>query len=295
MPRPAGARARGAGADDVPPRDAPPRALVVGAGRAGRSMAAALDAAGAPAPGLHGRERPFPPALGRADVVLVATPDAAVSGVLRDLAAAPLAPGAVVLQLSGARAPDAADDALRAAGAAVGTFHPLVPLADPALGAERLRGAWVGVGGDTAAVAAGEALAARLGARPLRVPDAAEARARYHAAAVFASNFPVVLAAEAERLFAAAGVERGAAQGAVRHLLAAAAANVAVAPDAARALTGPVARGDVTTVARHLAALAGDVEAEALYRALARATVAVARGGGGSDAGALDVLEELLG
>ncbi len=268
--------------------------FVVGAGRAGRSLAAALDAAGAPVLGVHGRARPFPAALAAADVVLVATPDAAVGGVLRELAAAPVAPDAVVLQLSGARAPDDADEALRARVRGVGTFHPLVPLADPGLGEERLRGAWVGVGGDAAAVAAGERLARDVGAHTLRVPADADARVRYHAAAVFASNFPVVLAATAERLFAAAGVEADGARGAVRHLLASAAANVAAAPDPASALTGPLARGDAPTVARHLAALAGDVDADALYRALARATVDVARASDASHRAALDRIATLL-
>jgi predicted short-subunit dehydrogenase-like oxidoreductase (DUF2520 family) len=83
----------------------------------------------------------------------------------------------------------------------------------------------------------------------------------------------VVLAAVAERLLAEAGVARAEARPAVRHLLSSAAANLARGDDAALALTGPIARGDGATVARHLAALASDAEADALYRALARATL----------------------
>jgi predicted short-subunit dehydrogenase-like oxidoreductase (DUF2520 family) len=93
---------------------------------------------------------------------------------------------------------------------------------------------------------------------------------------VFASNFPVVLAAVAERLLADAGVDAAEARPAVRHLLSSAAANLALGDDAALALTGPVARGDATTVARHLNALADDGEAETLYRVLARATLRLA-------------------
>lgn len=268
--------------------------FILGPGRAGRSLAVALEAVGVPVLGLQGRARPFAPALASADVVAVATPDAVVGDVLRELAGVPLAPHAIVLQLSGARAPDAADDLLRRCAGGVGTFHPLVPLADPAFGAERLRGAWVGVGGDAAAVAVGEALAHRLGAHPLRIPDAPDARALYHAAAVFASNFPVVLAAVAERLFVRAGVNAVDGRHAVHHLLASAVANVASAADPAAALTGPVARGDVATVARHLAALTDDEEADALYRALARATVSVARTGGHVDPARSDALRTLL-
>jgi predicted short-subunit dehydrogenase-like oxidoreductase (DUF2520 family) len=165
---------------------------------------------------------------------------------------------------------------LRAAGVAGGTFHPLVPLAAPERAAAVLRGAWVGVDGDARAVGAARALAARLGAHALAIPVGG--RARYHAAAVFASNFPVVLAAVAERLLAGAGVDAAAARPAARHLLWAAASNLVEAGDAADALTGPVARGDSATVGRHLDAVAGDAEADALYRALARATLRLAGG-----------------
>ncbi len=218
---------------------------------------------------------PFPPALARATVVLVAVQDRELDAALAALASAPLAPGAVVLQASGSAEPAAV--ALRAAGVPCGTFHPLVPLADPERAPALLRGAWVGVEGDPPALTVARALAERLGAHTLDVP--AGERARYHAAAVFASNFPVVLAAVAERLLTEAGVAAREARPAVRHLLSAAAANLARGDDAAAALTGPIARGDATTIGRHLAALATDPEALALYRTLARATLGVARGG----------------
>ncbi len=276
-----------------------PSACVVGAGKAGRSLAAALEAASVPVLGTWGRDRPLPTVVGVVDVVIVAVPDAAVTGVFEELAAAAHTragpgPHAVVLQLSGARAPDASDAVLRGRVAGVGTFHPLVPLADPNSGAERLRGVWIGLGGDAAAVTMGRRLADRIAARTLTIPDAPDARAVYHAAAVFASNFPVVLAATAERLFAAAGVEREGARGAVRGLLASAAANVGAAMDPAAALTGPVARGDAATVARHLAALTADADADALYRALARATVDVARESGAPPRRGLDVIASML-
>lgn len=277
---------------DVP---APPRVVVIGAGRAGRSLAVALETAGLPVLAVLGRERPFPDALARADIVLVATPDGVVGSVLRELGDAPLAPGAIVLQLSGARAPDGADDALRAQGGKVGSFHPLVPLADPAVGAERLRGAWIGISGDGVAVAAGASLARRLGAQALTIPETPDARALYHAAAVFASNFPVVLAAVAERLFVSAGVQPASAGAAVRHLLASAVANVVVSTHVAEALTGPIVRGDLATVERHLAALDADVAARALYQALARATVDVAQTAGRVNADTARALDRVLG
>jgi predicted short-subunit dehydrogenase-like oxidoreductase (DUF2520 family) len=268
------------GAERRPPAD---RVFVLGAGRAGKGLARALDASGVALAGLHGRRAEpagadgapavtagaLPPSLGGAGVVLVAVQDAALDGAIAELLAAPPLPGAVLLQASGSAEPERFADARRA-GHPAGTFHPLVPLADPSRAPALLRGAWVGAEGDPAAVAAARRLAAALGASVLEIP--AGEKARYHAAAVFASNFPTVLAAIAARLMREAGVAEGDGRDAVRALLAAAAANVA-SGDPLAALTGPVVRGDVVTVRRHLDALADDGDARAVYLALSRAAL----------------------
>ncbi|HEU4629549.1 MAG TPA: DUF2520 domain-containing protein [Gemmatimonadaceae bacterium] len=295
------------------PHGPPPRVFVLGAGRAGRALAAALAAAGVEVVGLHGRRPgpaapplpavsagPLPDALAGAEIVLVTVRDAQLDEALAELREAAvearLAPGAVVLHASGASEP-AGLAALRAAGGghAAGTFHPLVPLHDASEAAARLRDAWIGLDGDAAALAAGRALAARLAAHPVEIP--AGQKARYHAAAVMASNFPVVLASVAMRLLGNAGLPEVAAAGAVRALLAGAAANVATASPGALAagtvLTGPVPRGDVETVARHLAALAGDERARAVYAALTTEAVETLRAGG-RDVLRLAELAELL-
>ena len=250
---------------------------MLGAGRAGTGLARALRASGVSVIGLHGRTPrsgddavtagPLPPSLATATVVLVAVRDAQLDAALRELVAARLHPDAVVLHVSGGADPSALA-LMRAAGHPAGTFHPLVPLADPARAAQQLNGAWIGIDGDPAACAVARDLAARLGANVVEIP--AGAKTRYHAAAVFASNFPIVLAAVAERLLTDAGVSVEAARGATASLLRAAAENLR---DAAPrdALTGPVARGDVETVRAHLDALRDEPEVLALYEALTRA------------------------
>ena len=153
-----------------------------------------------------------------------------------------------------------------------------MPLAAPEHAAALLRGAWIGIAGDEGALGPARALATSLGAHVLRIPAAGQAL--YHTAAVVASNFPIVLAALAERLLREAGVAAEEARPAVRHLLSSAAANLARGDDAALALTGPVVRGDVTTVRRHLEALdahPGVHDVREVYRALAQATLDVAR------------------
>jgi predicted short-subunit dehydrogenase-like oxidoreductase (DUF2520 family) len=258
--------------------------FVLGAGQAGRSLARALVVAGTDVVGLHGRRAdpaasppitagPLPAALGSADVVLVTVRDAQLGDALRELAAARLGPKTVVLHASGATDPAEAS-LLRAQGHAVGTLHPLVPLAHPDRAAEILRGAWMGVDGDDRAVAAATALARRLGAHTITIPPGE--KPRYHAAAVFAANFPVVVAALAERLLEEAGVSEAEARAATVGLMGAAVSNLETGR-AHDVLTGPIARGDVASVQGHLAALADDAPALAAYVTLSRAALTLAR------------------
>jgi predicted short-subunit dehydrogenase-like oxidoreductase (DUF2520 family) len=110
--------------------------------------------------------------------------------------------------------------------------------------------------------------------RPFEVPE--ESRAAYHAAASMASNFLVALEESAVELLDRAGIPDG------RELLAPLVLRSAAnwSDRGAAALTGPIARGDEATVARHLEALAAaDPELLALYRALAERTAALAERG----------------
>ena len=258
------------------------RVFILGAGRAGRGLARALGASGVAVTGLHGTRESaepritagaLPPSIRSATIILVTVRDGQLDRALDQIAKAGVARGAAVLHASGSAEP-AGVQALRAADVPSGTFHPLVPFADEDAAAHRLRGAWIGIDGDPPARDAARRLATRLGARVLEIPEGS--KIRYHAAAVFAANFPIVLAATADRLLREAGVPADEGWPAVLHLMRSAVANVA-AQSPAHALTGPIARGDVETVRAHVAALAGDAEALASYRALSRAALALAR------------------
>jgi predicted short-subunit dehydrogenase-like oxidoreductase (DUF2520 family) len=109
-------------------------------------------------------------------------------------------------------------------------------------------------------------MATDLGANVVRLEGVD--RAKYHAAAVFSSNYVVSIAAAAERIWEQSGLPREAARPALAPLLLGAAQNIAER-ELARALTGPVARGDIATIERHLAAL-DDADLDDLYRRLAR-------------------------
>lgn len=258
----------------------------MGAGRAGVSLARAFRAAGVAVAGVHGRHAPggpedvsvglLPPALARAAVILVTVRDAQMDDALGELLEAELAPDAIVLHASGSAEP-AMLGAVRRAGHRAGTFHPLVPLADPARAAEALAGAYIGIDGDEEARELSRLLAGKLGALVVEIPRGE--KARYHAAAVIASNFPAVLLRTAERVLREAGVPGDVADGAARSLLRQAVRNLE-GGEAARALTGPIVRGDAATVSAHLRVLASDPEALEVYRALSLAALDLARESG---------------
>ena len=275
-----------------------PRVFVIGAGKAGRALVHAMRVGGVDVVGLHGHQPghgitsgAWPATLALSSVVLVTVRDAELDGVLSELrSAAALARGAVVLHASGTAEPSALES-LRAEGHSCGTFHPLLPLTDPTRATEQLHRAWIGIDGDQGARARSRELASAIGARVLEIP--AGGKARYHAAAVIASNFPIVLLALAARVLTSAGVDDESARGALATLMTAAAENVsAVAPSAA--LTGPVARGDVQTVRAHLAALSDAPEVQEVYRTLSMQAIPLAESAG-ADRGRLEELRRILG
>lgn len=209
---------------------------MIGAGRAGRSFAGAIDdLADWDVIDMRGRGVDVADAAADVDLVLIATPDAAIAEV-----ADAVAPGrAVVAHVAGSLGLDVLGGHERCAA-----LHPLMSLPDPIVGAARLVGGWFAVAGDPIV----EELAAAFGGRTFMIAD--EDRALYHAAAAVASNHLVALLGHAARLGAAAGVPADA-----LFALALGSADNAAMLGPTAALTGPAARGDETTIDAHLAAI----------------------------------------
>ena len=247
----------------------------------GRGLALALRGEGLDVAVL-GRDR-RPEDTSRAALVLIATPDDVIEPVALELGRyRSVGEAAVVLHLSGLL-DRAALRPLDVTGAALGSFHPLQSIADPSSAPERLRGAFAGLEGDPRALAAGERLAAALGMRAILLPPGA--KPAYHAGAVIASNYTVVLAAVAERVARLAGLPPSEAAALYLPLMQGTVANLAAGP--AGALTGPVRRGDVATLRRHLAALEPDDRV--LYRTLGLGALRLAREAGLGEQAALAV------
>lgn len=227
--------------------------------------------------------------VAEASVVLIATPDSAISQVaaaLRELGA--VRPSHVVLHLSGLHDRTALA-ALEGADAALGSLHPLQAVSDPHTAPARLHGAFAGVEGDDRAMACAERLARAAGMTPVRLPPGT--KAGYHAAAAMTSNLTVALHALALRVAERAGVPAESAGSMYFGLLRGTVDNLE-GRDPAAALTGAIRRGDAATVRAHLAALRDD-ERE-VYRLLGREALRLAQRAGLATAAAEEI-RRLLG
>ena len=211
---------------------------VIGRGRVGSAVAARLGERGV----AVGEESP--------EVVLICVPDAAIAEVARKLE-----PGPWVAHVSGAT-----PLAVLAPHVRRFSVHPLQTFTRER-GAEQLDGAWAAVTGESEeARRAGFWLAETLGLRPFELSD--EARPLYHAGAAIASNYVVTLHEVAADLFRAAGAPPEALVPLMRRTI-----------DNGFELTGPIERGDWSTVEAHRRAIReARPELEPLYDILAEAT-----------------------
>jgi len=250
-------------AERIPSKAAPLADLtfaLAGPGRVGKSLASWAVARGARLEAVAGRRDLESLDSSGSDLLLVAVPDGALAEVAETLARRPQAP--VALHTSGALGASVLAP-LEVAGAATGSFHPLKafprPLPDPAAAA----GTFFALDGAPRARELGERLAAAFGGVAGVVPE--EARDLYHLAASTAAGGVATLVASAGELArelglppAVAGGYLELARGALSEMARAAgeAGGGEEAPHLERAITGPLARGDVGTFLRELGTLA---------------------------------------
>lgn len=286
----------------LPERTARLTVGVVGAGRVGAVLGAALARAGHRVTAASGvsdasRERaarllPGVPLRAADDVargcclLLLAVPDDALPDLVAGLAeTGALRPGQLVAHTSGRHGLGVLDPATRL-GALPLALHPVLPFSGGDVDLVRLSGASFGVTSPQVLRAVGEVLVLEMGGEPVWVEDAL--RPLWHAALAHGANHLVTLVASAADLLRAAGAaDPGAVLG---PLLGAALDGALRSGDAA--LTGPVSRGDAGAVRAHLAVLPDDVRPA--YSALARLTAARALDSGRLRADqAADLLEVL--
>lgn len=207
--------------------------------------------------------------LPKADITFITTPDDAIAEIAVNLAQrASLLNSQVMVHCSGALNSDVLQP-LKKRGYDVCSAHPL-----KAFGRNPVENAFKdcpwGLEGDDAAISRLTPILQRLGAKPFEIQ--ADKKMTYHAAAVMASNFVVTLASAAETLFANCGLTSKEAKSVTQFLMQSSFANIIASHNSEEALTGPLMRGDVETISKHLQAL-DDQAIKTLYLSASLATL----------------------
>lgn len=209
-----------------------------------------------------------------ADVTMLTVSDDQITSVCQQLAdAGLLKDGSVIFHCSGAKASTELQPA-RLAGAAVASVHPVRSFANVDLLAEQFVGTICSLEGDEAALAVLVPALQAIGAETVIIQ--ADNKLLYHAGSVFASNYLVTLMEVALRTYQAAGIPTDVAQKMAAPLARQTLENV-FAMGTQSALTGPIARGDMHTVALQQSRLSDwDQQAGDLYRAFTQPTINLA-------------------
>lgn len=241
------------------------RIAIVGAGNVGKVLGFALKAKGYPLAAAFSRTHDTRLVAARVlecpvlddmvqtaregDIVFITTPDRVIGEVCAKIAAAAgFRAGQLVLHTSGAHSSEILS-AAREQGACVLSFHPLQTFPGLEVGLQSLPGTFFTVEGDAAGFPAAAEMVAALSGKMLNIPT--EMKPLYHAAACVACNYLASLMDVALKLYALMEIPAADAMEALAPLIQGTLRNIAaLGPE--QALTGPIARGDVSTISYHL-------------------------------------------
>jgi predicted short-subunit dehydrogenase-like oxidoreductase (DUF2520 family) len=277
-------------------KTARPTIAIAGAGNLASVLAVALRRAGYKIESIIGRDArssmaraqtlakkigsradPIREAQISAEIVWLCVPDSEISSVARLLAKCIEADGKdwkgkTALHSSGALTSDELAS-LRQRGATVASVHPLMTFVKGSQAS--LAGVSFAIEGDTAAVRRARQIVRDLGGQSYAIRK--QDKVAYHAWGTFASPLVTALLATSERVAAAAGVQAKDARRRMLPMVAQTIANYG-ALGAAKGFSGPIVRGEVEIVKRHLRGLRRVPEAREVYLALARAAMRYLRG-----------------
>ncbi|HKV31176.1 MAG TPA: DUF2520 domain-containing protein [Candidatus Dormibacteraeota bacterium] len=263
-----------------------PTIAIIGPGRAGSALGRALRKSAYTIAAIGGRNpdnvRNLADELGAracqspatvidlADLTIVAVPDDVILPLATEMAESLCsAAGKAAVHLSGAQDRTALRPLAQQGSLRTGVFHPLQTFRRGPDAVQNVAGTYFGIDADTMLRDQLMQLARDVHGHPFDLSGID--LALYHAAAVFAANYPITLLAEAITLAVEAGLDGDIARQGMTTLLSGAVNNLRdLAP--ADAITGPASRGDQGTIERHLEALKQDPELQRLYRLLAERT-----------------------
>lgn len=226
-----------------------------------------------------------------ADVVFITTPDSAITDTCNSISRnTGFADNAVVMHCSGALASSVLAGA-KTCGAWIGSMHPLQSFASADHKTNPFQGIIVSLEGEGPAVNTAKTIAEDLGGTVVTLLT--EAKTFYHASAVVASNYLVTLLDLAIRLIEEAGVHRQDAFNLLKPLIEGTLSNIGNV-GIQKALTGPIARGDIKILETHIEEIGCKrPELLALYKMLAFYTIDIAAAGDSITASAIQALKKI--
>lgn len=257
---------------------------IIGAGRVGTSLGVALSVRGHTLKALTCRTlasaRQSQKIIGQgvaltdkakaarlADILFLCLPDEKIALVAKSLAQTGVAWSRKTVFHTSGLLPAHVLAPLQKKGAAIASFHPVQSFPSKSTPLSRWAGIYVGIEGDRMARRVATSIAHELGARPFLIP--AHSKPAYHAACSIASGFFVVLLDAALQLLRDAGFKASQSRRLLFPLVEGTLQNVKQL-DTRSSLTGPIARGDVTSIRKHLQALSARPELMEAYRCLCR-------------------------
>ncbi|WP_419419732.1 Rossmann-like and DUF2520 domain-containing protein [Legionella sp. D16C41] len=241
---------------------------LIGAGRLGKNLALSLSSAGHLLKAIFnkqvitanqacstlnsGKAVAYLSDLPQADIIFITTPDDVIEEIVLELASKKIIkPGSIAVHCSGVLNSDILKP-LQAQGCFIASLHPLKAFRADTLDKNSFNNCDCALEGDNQATQVLSMLFKPLGANLVTImPDK---KPLYHAAAVFASNYLVTLALQALHLFKEVGIKEQEAKPIIARLMHTSLANIQDAANLSTALTGPLARGDVNTIVKHLKA-----------------------------------------
>ena len=285
-----------------------PAITIIGTGALGSVLAEAFDTEGFPIKSLYNRSQQrldelqstihashsgtFPSdksVLGK--VIFLTVPDKNIRDMANKLAGlADDFSGSIVIHCSGTKSSRELK-ALQDKGAAVASFHPLQTFSASS-GPADLKNIYFDTEGDAEALQFLNGLAGWWKSEVLEITP--EAKPFLHASAVVASNYLVALLGLASDIAAMGNLEKSTARKAIIPLVQQTLTNCSGSDPLPRVLSGPIARGDISTVEEHLELLKQDQHISHLYKMLGQETIKLAEAGSKVNRADLQALKNLL-
>lgn len=218
----------------------------------------------------HGKPYVDINSLPSADIYMIATPDSKIKQACDELVCSSnLNKNAIILHFSGSFSSDLLD-AAKSKDCHVMSLHPVKSFANPEESVKSFDGTYCGIEGDGYAVEKIKPLFELIGGSLFDIDK--RSKSLYHAAGVIANNYLVTLHYTAVKCYVDAGVDEKIAKKLVSMLMSDALRNLQTLSHN-RSLTGPIQRGDTTTITKHIDALDSDAATRDIYTSLGITTV----------------------